>query len=105
MVLKGMTLFEWDEAKAESNLRKHGISFQYATQVFDDPFVLAEPERFEAGEDRWQSIGMVEGVAILLVAHTVHEEGWDEVIRIISARLATRKECRRYEQNHKKDSR
>jgi len=103
--MAGMTLFEWDEAKAESNLRKHGISFKCATKVFDDPFVLAEPERFESGEHRWQSIGMVEGVAILLVAHTVHEEGWDEVIRIISARRATRKECRRYEQNYQKDGR
>ncbi len=100
-----MTLFEWDEAKAESNLRKHGIGFGNATQVFDDPFVLAEPERFERGEVRWQSIGMVEGVAILLVDHTVREEGWDEVIRIISARRATRRECIRYEQNHTKDSR
>lgn len=100
-----MILFEWDEAKAESNLRKHSISFGYATQVFDDPHILAERERVEAGEERWQSIGLVEGIAILLVAHTVHEEGWDEVIRIISARRATREESKRYEQSYQKNSR
>jgi uncharacterized DUF497 family protein len=100
-----MTFFEWDEAKSESNLRKHGLSFKYATQIFDDPFILAEAEGFEGGEVRWQSIGMVEGVAILLVAHTHHEGRWDEVIRVISARRATRKECKRYEQSHTKDSR
>jgi uncharacterized protein len=100
-----MTLFEWDEAKAESNLRKHGITFGYATQVFDDPFALAERERNENGEERWQTIGQVEGLTILLVAHTVHEEGWDEVVRIISARQASRKEREHYEQNHQKNVR
>ncbi len=69
-----MVLFEWDEAKAESNRQKHGITFGYATQIFDDPFILAEPERVEDGKERWQSIGLVECVAIVLVAHTIREE-------------------------------
>ena len=82
-----------------------GIPFGYATQVFDDPFILAELERIEDREERWQSIGLVEGIAVVFVAHTVREEGWDELIRIISARRATRKEQRRYGQNRQKNSR
>ena len=53
------------------------------------------------GELRWQTIGLVEGVAILLVAHTIIERGEDELIRIVSARLATRQERNRYEENRK----
>jgi hypothetical protein len=68
-------------------------------QVFDDPFSLASQDRIEGGESRWQTIGMAEGVLILLVAHTIMESGQYEIIRIISARRATRKERTRYEQS------
>jgi uncharacterized protein len=81
-----MILFEWNEEKAKSNRRKHGITFEDAMQVFDDPFALAAQERIEQGELRWQTIGAVEGVVVVLVAHTVREEGIHEIIRIISAR-------------------
>jgi uncharacterized protein len=94
-----MILFEWDENKAAINRRKHGITFEDATQVFEDEFALMEQDRIEGGERRWRTIGMVAGVVVLLVAHTVREEGQDEIIRIISARRATRKERVRYEQN------
>lgn len=91
--------FEWDEAKAASNLRKHGVSFKIATRVFADPFVLAEQDRIENGEYRWRTLGMVEGSLLLLVAHTVREEATGiEIIRIISARRADPKERRHYEQ-------
>jgi len=53
---------------------------------------------------RWQTPGLVGGVALLLVAHTVHAEGEDEMIRIISARKASRKERIRYDENRKKES-
>lgn len=99
-----MLLFEWDSNKAEVNHRKHGITFEDATQVFDDEFALSEQDRVEGGESRWRTIGMVEGVVVLLVAHTVMEEEQDEIIRIISARRATRKERNHYEQNRSKDS-
>lgn len=94
------TRFEWDPAKAESNRRKHGVSFETATRVFADPFALTVQDRIEQGEARWQTLGIVEGYLLLLVAHTV----WDdddgaEVIRIISARRAEPKERKRYEQN------
>ena len=100
-----MVEFEWDEAKAISNERKHGISFEYAVHVFEDPFALVERDRIEGGEYRWQTLGLVEGVILLLVAHTVQDDDEDEIVRIISARRATRKERTRYDKNRQKDSR
>ena len=94
------TRFEWDPAKAASNLRKHGVSFQTAVRVFTDPYALVEQDLIENGEERWQTIGVGEGVVMLMVAHTVDEEGDIEVIRIISARRANRKERRRYEEEN-----
>jgi uncharacterized DUF497 family protein len=99
-----MIEFEWSYAKAATNRRKHGIAFEDATQVFDDPFALSGQDRIEGGEYRWQTIGMVPGAAILLVAHAIEEAGQDEIIRIISARRANRKERTRYEQSRQKDS-
>lgn len=91
--------FEWDPAKAEANLRKHGVSFETAARVFSDPFALSEQDRIEGGEYRWQTVGLVDGVLLLLVAHTVRDsdDGVD-VVRIISARSAERRERWRYEQ-------
>jgi uncharacterized DUF497 family protein len=90
--------FEWDEAKNLSNQRKHGVSFEEAGQVFRDPFYVSVQDRIEDGEERWQTFGLVDGVLLLMVAHTVREEGATEaVIRIISARRATANERRRYE--------
>ena len=94
-----MILFEWDEAKAESNRRKHGVSFDLAIQVFDDPNVIAEQDRIVDGEARWRSIGMAAGVAVLVVGHTVRGQGEDEIVRIITARKATRKEREQYAEN------
>lgn len=64
--------------------------------------VLLEQDRVEGGERRWQTLGLVEGLVILLVAHTIVEEGGDELVRIISARRANRQEQIRYEENRKK---
>ena len=94
--MAGMTFFEWDEAKAESNLRKHGISFDDAIEVFYDPNAVFELDRVVDGELRWQAIGMAEDLVMLQVAHTVIERDVDEVFRIVSARRATRKERRLY---------
>jgi hypothetical protein len=94
------TRFEWDPAKADSNVRKHGVSFPTASRVFSDPYALVEQDRIENGEERWQTIGVVEGVVMLLVAHAVHEQDDVEVIRIISARHANRRERRRYEEEN-----
>jgi uncharacterized protein len=89
--------FEWDETKNLSNQRKHGVSFEEAGQVFRDPLYVSVQDRIEAGELRWQTVGLVGGVLLLLVAHTVRDERNAEIVRIISARRATRKERRRYE--------
>ncbi|HXM66367.1 MAG TPA: BrnT family toxin [Candidatus Acidoferrum sp.] len=96
--------FEWDEAKNLSNRRKHGVNFEQASLIFGDPLYVSVQDRIEDGEPRWQTLGLVEGVLLLAVAHTVREENDDgkpvEVIRIISARQATRKERLRYEEEN-----
>ena len=90
--------FEWDDKKAETNLQKHGIQFEEAALVFNDPLAVSQQDRIENGEQRWQTIGMVGVCLLLLVAHTVRfEDEGIEVVRIISARRVDRKERRRYE--------
>lgn len=94
------TRFEWDLDKANRNLKKHQVSFEAATRAFADPFALSEQDRIENGEYRWQTLGIVDGYLLLLVAHTVlDDEDGIEVVRIISARRAEPKERKRYEQN------
>lgn len=88
--------FSWDKRKNELNRRKHGVSFETAVLVFDDPLQLSTLERIVEGEARWQTIGMVHGIQLLLVAHTAEIHSGEEVIRIISARAATRRERRIY---------
>jgi len=84
--------FEWDEVKAETNLRRHKISFREARRVFEDFFALIEQDLSDFyGEDRFLAIGMVDGV-LLTVVYT--ERG--ERIRIISARKASSNEQRKY---------
>lgn len=88
--------FEWDERKNNSNRTKHGISFESAKLIFDDPDLVMFPERVVDGEERWQAIGSAGGVVVLAVAHAVSDESGVEVIRIISARKATPAERKRY---------
>ena len=93
--------FEWDEAKNLFNQRKHGISFEDASQVFLDPLYVSLKDRVVDGEQRWQTFGEVDGWLLVMVAHTFQESDRRgetiEVIRIISARYASRKERQRYE--------
>ena len=98
-----MIWFEWDERKARSNARKHGVRFEDAMLVFADPFALVRQDRLEGGELRWQTLGLAGGVVLLLVAHTVRDEQEGEIIRIVSARKGVRKERNRYDQNRKKE--
>jgi uncharacterized protein len=90
--------FTWDERKNRANERKHGISFETAILVFDDPYQLTYQDREIEGEPRWQTIGMVSGVHMLLVAHIVDED--EGLIRILSARKATRRERSIYAQGN-----
>jgi hypothetical protein len=77
---------------------KHRISFGTAVHVFDDPFHVTAQDREVEGEARWQTIGMVNGLHMLLVAHTVGEHEEEAVIRVLSARKATRRERNIYAQ-------
>lgn len=93
--------FSWNERKNRSNRRKHRVSFETAALVFDDPCHISHLDREVEGELRWQTIGMVKGIHVLLVAHTSPEsddEEEEENIRIISARKATPQERRVYAQ-------
>jgi|SRR5579863_4080241 len=99
-----MVRFEWDETKARSNARKHGVRFEEAMLVFADPYALSEQDRLEGGELRWQTLGLAGGIVLLVVAHTVRNEQEHEIIRIISARKAARKERKRYDENRKEES-
>lgn len=93
--------FVWDENKSRTNLAKHGITFATAAKVFDDPRALSFPDRVVESEQRWKSIGWAEGVPVVLsVAHTMSEEGTEEIVRIISARKATPGERRDYEESN-----
>jgi hypothetical protein len=92
-------LFDWDPAKAAANASKHGVTFEQAMGVFDDPLALSvlDPAA-PTGEERWVTIGLASGVGLVLVVHT-HIELDEETlaIRMISARAPTRKERTRYE--------
>ena len=97
--------FSWDEHKADTNLKKHGVAFEDATLVFYDAHAVFKQDRFENGEYRWQAIGLVHGQTVLLVAHTVQDHNGIDHIRIISARQAEKKERKQYEQNRYLQSR
>ena len=86
--------FEWDETKNQSNQTKHGIDFQAASAVFDDPYLLVVQDRFENDEERWKATGVIEGMYVVLVAHTyrLDADQNEEIVRIISARAASSKE-------------
>jgi uncharacterized DUF497 family protein len=90
--------FEWDEDKSRRNLAKHKVSFETATSIFDDQHALSIVDRIVEGEERWQTLGMTAGIA-LIVAHTWKDEDDGEVIRAISARKATPRERRAYAKN------
>ena len=87
--------FEWDPAKARENLRKHGVSFEEAQTVFDDEQALQldDPDHSD-GEQRFVLLGLSAPLRVLLVVHSYRED--DDVIRLISARKATRSERAQY---------
>ena len=89
--------FEWDEEKNEINKFKHKISFEEVESVFEDDYaILFDDPDHSQQEDRFLIIGMSEIKGICLVSHCYRGE--DEIIRIISARKATKTEKRFYEE-------
>ena len=91
-----MLTFEWDAKKAAANAEKHGVTFEEAATAFGDPLSITidDPDHSEE-EERFVLLGMTHRARIVVVVHT--EEGGDAV-RLISARLATRRERKDYEQ-------
>jgi hypothetical protein len=85
--------FVWDSEKASGNARKHGVSFEFACQVFFDPLIRIE-DASSGEEERQAAIGLTEDWALLFVVHLLRE---GDLIRIISARPATAQERRAYE--------
>ena len=94
------TRFEWDPEKERLNIAKHGISFEHAALVFADPQSISEADEYIGHESRWRTIGLLGGALIAVVVHLRWEEDYNqdaqEVIRIISARRAERREIRHY---------
>lgn len=88
--------FQWDAEKSESNLRKHGVSFEEAKTVFTDEFgrLLSDPDHSEPDEDRFLLLGTSIHSKLLVVCHCIRER---ECIRIISARKAEKRERKLYE--------
>jgi uncharacterized DUF497 family protein len=102
-------IYEWGERKNAQNFRKHGIRFETAQRVFDDPSCIIEEsyDDPETGEPRWKAIGIVPQLpAVLVVIHVYRYYEWKtfqideepkEVTRILSARAADSSEVRRYQ--------
>jgi uncharacterized protein len=84
--------FEWDKGKNRGNKQKHGVSFKEAQEIFNGIVFTAIDDRFDYGEIREISIGVIGGIVIVTVAHTERQGK----IRLISARKATPKERRQY---------
>ena len=92
--------FVWDSKKNESNIEKHGISFEEASDVFNDPLHIALlDERFNYFEERWITVGKTLENEIVVAANWYFDDAGEEIIRIISARKATSSERRQYEGN------
>ena len=88
-------VFEWDAQKATANLEKHGVAFEEATTVFADPLAItiSDPLHSASDDDRFVTMGWWAGGKTLVVVHSDR----DETIRIISARVATKRGQKQYE--------
>lgn len=89
--------FEWDPEKARSNFVKHGVAFDLAALIFDDPMAVSVFDRVVDGEERWRTVGRAGAATILFVVHTWLDDDGEVCVRIISARRADRMEIRAYE--------
>jgi uncharacterized protein len=85
--------FIWDEAKNEINIRKHGLDFADAHEVFDGPLLEKLDERFDYGEERWIAVGLLRGILCVVVIYAEPQKG---IMRIISFRKGDRNEREAY---------
>lgn len=87
--------FEWDEAKNQANIRKHGIAFEDAVGIFNHPTLTRLDNRTDYGEERWVSIGRI----YHLTGVVVYTEQVGDILHIISARKARKREIQHYEES------
>lgn len=85
---------EWDETKRRENIARHGLDFADAWQLFEHPTVTWPDDRFDYGEERWISIGILKATVIALLAFTERDP---DIVRIISLRKAKKHEKEKYE--------
>lgn len=92
--------FEWDEAKADGNVRKHGITFELASTVFFDPNLLTVADvAHSETEERWCSVGIASNGVVLAVVYLWSDADPAAIkVRLISARKATQAECGQYQE-------
>ena len=88
--------FEWDEDKRQENLRKHGLDFEDASELFNGPRLVRHDTRFDYGEDRFVAIGIAQNRVVVIV---YVEDDTHEVIRIISMRKALNYERKHFEEH------
>jgi uncharacterized DUF497 family protein len=95
---------EWDEKKNKDNIKKHGVSFEEAEELFDDPLCISIlDKRFDYSEERWISLGSTVKGRIIVMGYAYYlTENSEERIRIIMARKAARKEREQYEEIKKR---
>lgn len=86
--------FEWDEAKNKANIRKHGIDFSDAWQLFEHPLLVWPDDRFDYGEERYIGLGMLNNMMVVFAAFVEKDI---DTIRVISMRKAKNHERKRYE--------
>jgi uncharacterized protein len=90
--------YEWDQNKNFANQKKHGISFDEAIEIFDDPLhVSVLDEKYSYFEERWITVGNTKNISIVVVVNLFFSDEGEEVIRVISAREATNNERKNYE--------
>ena len=90
--------FEWDDTKAESNFVKHGILFEEAIEIFyDENRFIEEDDRFDYGENRYKTLGKISQRVFVVV----YVERRQNLIRIISARKANRREVKKWQLSQK----
>jgi uncharacterized DUF497 family protein len=85
----------WNEIKRRENIRKHGIDFKDAVEIFNYPMLTNIDNRHDYGEERWVGIGFMKGI-ITVIAYTENDD--KNIIRLISARKATKNECQRFKE-------
>ena len=94
-----MIKFEWNTAKAVTNIKKHGVSFDEAKSIFFDEFAVQFfDQENSTNEDRFLMLGMSNETNLLLVCHCERDDG--NTIRVISARKATKNESKNYQRGH-----